>query len=230
MRRALTLAAIAAALLSAGCGGGTSSNGEASKPAKTIVQDAVAAATAASSVHMKGSIAVGTTKVAVDLRLLADRGGTGTVTLNGVSFDLVRVGDTAYFRGSAAFWKQFAGGAAAQLLQGRWLKASASSGQFAELAVFTRASELFKQLISSSAGATLSSTGETTRNGERVIGVADRSTGSVLYVAARGTPYPVALTRKGSGEIAFDRWNEKVELTAPPDAIDAAERASSAGG
>ncbi len=37
---------------------------------------------------------------------------------SGVGFDIVRVGDKAYIRGSEAFYKQFGGASAAQLLQG----------------------------------------------------------------------------------------------------------------
>jgi hypothetical protein len=49
------------------------------------------------------------------------------------------------------------------------------------------------------------------------------SDNSKLYVAATGTPYPVAIVggKKGqSGSITFGDWNKQVSLSAPGGAID----------
>src|SRR3954451_321826 len=104
-RRLLVGTAIALAL--AGCGG-SSSNGEAKKPADQVVADAQKAALAGSSVHVTGTITDNGTPLKLDMTLVKDKGGKGTLSENGLKFELVRVGDTAYIRGSDAFWKQFA--------------------------------------------------------------------------------------------------------------------------
>ena len=44
------------------------------------------------------------------------------MSTNGLTFEIVRVGDTVYIQGSDEFYKHFAGAAAAQLLHGKWLQ------------------------------------------------------------------------------------------------------------
>ena len=46
----------------------------------------------------------------------------------------------------------------------------------------------------------------------------DSANGGVLYVAATGVPYPVGVVSTGAhtGQVAFDRWNQQITLTAPP--------------
>ena len=88
---------------------------------------------------MSGTIASGGTPLTLDLHLVGANGGTGHMTENGVGFDLVRVGDKVYIRGSEAFYKKFAGAAAAQLFKGKWLVGSATTGQFAAFTPLTDA-------------------------------------------------------------------------------------------
>jgi hypothetical protein len=108
-------------LLLAGCGSsGSKSNGVAAKTADQIVADAQASAAGATSVHVSG--AQGSALV-INLSLVAGKGGKGRITANGLTFDMVRIGPTAYFKGDSAFWRQFGGQAMAQLMGDRWLKA-----------------------------------------------------------------------------------------------------------
>ena len=124
---------VAAVALLAGCGGGgSSSNGVASKSATDIVAAAKTAATGASAVHISGAIVSGGTPIALDLTIVRGKGGTGHMSENGVGFDIVRVGDKVYIRGTDAFYKAFAGAAVAALLHGKWLEGSATTGQLGE--------------------------------------------------------------------------------------------------
>jgi len=218
-RAALVLLALAALPLAA-CGGsgGPKGNGEAAKPAAQIVADAEAAATAATSVHVSGSGSSGGTKLVLDLRLVSGKGAKGHLLANGLSFDLVRIGGTAYLRGGRDFWRRFAGGLAAALLEGRWLKAPARRGQLSSLTSLTSIRSLFSQLLG--AHGTLQKTGETTIDGVAVVGVRDRKAGGTLYVATSGRPFPIALRKTGQGAIRFDAWNAPVALTAPAHAVD----------
>lgn len=56
-----------------------------------------------------------------------------------------------------------------------------------------------------------------------MVAIRDTTQGGTLYVAASGTPFPVAVVKsKGSsaGGISFDQWNQPVKLTAPKGALD----------
>jgi hypothetical protein len=212
-------AALAAALLS-GCGGSSSSNGTAAKTPSQIVAATKAAAGSASSVHVAGSIVSRGAPITLNMTLVAGKGGRGTLSENGLSFELIQTGGTVYIKGSPAFYSHIGGGSAAQLLEGKWLKAPATSSDFASISSLTD----MRQLTDATLGdhGNLAKADTTTVNGQKVVGVTDTSKGGTLYVASTGAPYPVQLTRPGSGggSITFDRWNEPVALVAPANAID----------
>ena len=212
-----------AAAVAAGCGGGSgggTTNRTPVKPARQALAAAVHAARRATSVHVSGRLVSGRTPLALDLTLARGKGAKGAVTQSGVSFDLVQMNGRIYIQGSNAFWQRYAPTAAA-LLRGHWISAPAGKGPFAQLAPLTSASKLFA-LVEASHGR-LVNDGLRTFDGEKVTQIRDTSDGSKLYVAAVGTPYPVALVggRKHSADqLRFDRWNAQVSLSAPQRAID----------
>ena len=218
MGRRILVAALLLAL--AGCGGGSSSNGEAKKQAEQVVQDARRAAVAATSVHMRGRITDEGKPLTLDLVLVKGQGGKGAMSENGLKFELVRVGDDAYIRGSDAFLRAFAGSdAAVQLLHGRWLKGSASSGALAALTPLTDPKQLFKSALDSHGK--LVNKGEVDLNGQKVVEIDDTTEGGKLYVAAEGDPLPVALRGgKEQGRLTFTDWNASADVVAPKGAID----------
>ena len=222
--RASALALVLTAALLAGCGSSgktEQANDEASKPATQVLADAKNAATSASSAHVSGSINSNGTPITLDLSTVRGKGAKGSMSTNGLGFDLVRIGDTVYIKGSDAFYKHFAGAAVAQLLHGRWLKAPATHGRLTSLAPLTSIGALFAGI--SSQHGKLVNNGKTTLKGQDVVAVQDTSDGSKLYVAATGKPYPVAIVggkKNQSGTIDFGDWNKPVSLSAPSDAID----------
>jgi hypothetical protein len=222
--RVLTLALVLAAVVLAGCGSSKKAeqpNGEASKPPARVLADAKAAATSANSVHVSGHLVSSGTPVTLDLTMVRGKGATGSASINGLQFDAVRVGDTVYIHGSDDFYKHFAGAAVAQLLHGRWIKASTNQKQFRSFAPLTDIAALLAR-VSKSHGK-LVNDGETTYKGQQVVAIRDTSDNSKLYVAATGKPYPVALVggeKSQSGTIAFDDWNKAVSLAPPKSAID----------
>jgi len=218
--RLVICAALPVAVL-AGCGGSKSnSNGVASKSANDIVAAAKAAADSATTVHASGSGTDNGVPLVIDLHIVADKGGKGRLSEHGLSFDLVRIGPSAYIKGSAAFYKQFAGVGAAQLLQGKWLKGSATTGDLASLTPLTDLRKFFDNALSNHG--ILQKTGTTTVHGVQVVGIKDTTKGGVLYVATSGQPYPIEVTQGGAsaGTLTFDEWNQTVTLTAPPNAVD----------
>jgi hypothetical protein len=215
-RRVILGAALVVAL--AGCGG-SSSNGEAKKPAEQVVADAQKAALAASSVHVHGTITDNGRPLKVDLTLVQGRRGKGTLAEQGLTFQLVRIGDVAYIKGSDAFLRQFAGAAAATLFHDRWLKGSASSSDLSALAPLTDAQALFKAALGQHGK--LANKGETDYQGQKAVRIVDTTQGGSLYVAAEGDPYPIAL--KGTaqqGTVSFDEWNADATVEAPKGAVD----------
>ncbi len=209
----------------AGCGGSSSSsgNGVAEKSPAEILAATKAATDSATTVHVAGSIVSNKSPITLDMNLLANKGGRGQLSENGLAFELIQVGGTVYIKGSAAFYKHIGGTAAAQLLQGKWLKAPSSDSSFASLSQLTDLRQLVDQTLASHG--TLKKTGTTTVDGQKVVGITDTTKGGTLYIATTGKPYPIEISKGGSGggKITFDRWNRSVTLSAPANSIDVAQ-------
>jgi hypothetical protein len=236
MRGFSVTALLVALVFAAGCGGGgggggsssaARSSGEAAKPARQVVSDAAKAAESASSVHMSGQVAASGKNIGVDLSLVRGKGASGSITLHGAKIDLVLVGKNGYLRAGADFWKQFGqAGAFTQLLADKWLQLPAGGAQFGPLTGLANERALFDRLT---IHGKLVNQGETTYQGQSVVAVHDTRKNTTLYVAASGTPYPVALLRTGhasAGTLTFDGWNESVTVTAPQDALDISQLGS----
>jgi hypothetical protein len=179
------------------------------------------------AVHVSGSIVSSGQPISLDLDLVTGRGGQGSMSESGLSFRLIEIGRNVYINASAAFWSHFAGAAAAQLFHDRWLRASTSTPGFGSLTALTSVSQLFDALLSSSHG-TLSKGRSTTVDGQKVVAVTDTTKGGTLYVATTGQPYPVQVSKSGSdgGHVTFDRYNESVSLSPPPNSIDISKLSS----
>jgi len=215
----LVSALFAAGAISA-CGGSSpSSNGVASKSVAGIITAAGGAISGVKYVRVSGSIVSGGSRITLDLNLASGKGGRGQMSEKGLGFQIVVLDQTVYIDGSPAFWRHFGGAAAAQLFQGKWLKAPAN-GSFASVALLTNVHELFSQLLSSHG--TLAKGATTTVDGQKVVAVNDTTKGATLYVATTGKPYPVEFvkTGPGGGRVMFDRFNDSVSVTAPANAID----------
>jgi hypothetical protein len=215
----LALAPLLAAAVLAGCGSSSSGNGIAAKSPEQIVAAARGAADGAATGHVAGTVRSEGKPLAIDMELVKAKGGRGSITLDGVSINLVRVGGAVYINGSQAFYRRIAGPAAAKLLQGKWLKAPENSGNFASLASLTDLSKLIDTTLASHGK--LARDGTRTVDHQKVVAVTDVSQGGTLYVATVGTPFPTGIVKDGGGggRITFDRWNKPVTLTAPANAI-----------
>ena len=213
----------------AGCGKSSGGNGTASRSADQIVSESKAAADAASSVHVSGSLRSGSAPVTLDLNLVAGKGAQGEISQNGASFKLILVDNTAYISGSPAFYRSLGGSAAAQLFKGKWLKASATSGEFASFKQLGDMRQLVDSTLTSHGALVKGAT--TTVGGQQAIAITDSAKDGTLYVATTGKPYPLQIAKGGSesGKIAFDRWNQPVTITAPTNAVDLSELKALAG-
>jgi len=216
-------ALLASTILIAGCGSSSSSssgNGVASKSPSEILAAAKTAAQSASSVHVAGSLNSGATPLTLDLDLASGRGGRGQISEGGLSFELIVIDNTVYIKGSPAFYSHFGGSAAAQLFQGKWLKAPTTSGELASLASLTNLGKLLAEALASSD--TLVKGPTTTVAGQQVVELKDTTKTGSLYVATTGQPYPIEIVKRGAetGHVSFTRWNASVTLAAPAAAVD----------
>jgi hypothetical protein len=211
---AVSIAALAAAAALAACGGSSAGNGLAAKPASAILARAKAAVATVRTVHVAGALQSTGLAVGLDLVLVAGKGGQGRMTLNGRSVNIKAIGKVAYFNASPAFWKQYAGAAAARFLHGNWLKMPATTASFSSVIALTNLHRLFGSFLGS--GHPDVSKGKTvTIAGRRAIGVLNGANGGTLYVATSGRPYPVAFERPGGGRLVFDDYDAHVSLKPP---------------
>jgi hypothetical protein len=209
---------LAAAL--AGCGESpSSSNGVASRTPAQIAVLATEAAAGAATVHVAGSIVSEGRPISLNMELVAGKGGQGRITLAGLDLRLVRIAQALYIKGGTALYSRFAGPVAARALRGKWLKESAGGGALSSLATLTNLSQLIDLALADHGKLTRAS-GRIIR-GQRAVGVSDLAGGGTLYVAATGTPYPLEIVKRGNGagRLVFDKWNQPVTLTVPPNPI-----------
>lgn len=203
----------------AGCGS-SSGNGVERKSADQILAASKTAAAQAQSVHIEGSIESEGKPITLNMELLEGQGGKGTISQDGFQIKLIQTGGSVYINGSAAFYRHVSGSAAAQLLQGRWLKAPADSGELASLASLT---DLGRLVDSALAGhGSLAKAGKATIGGQPAVVLRDTVKGGALYVASSGKPYPLEIVKGGkeSGKVILDRWDQPVKLSAPAGAIE----------
>lgn len=217
MRGRVTGALLVVAFSVAGCGGGSSSNGsgngEASKPAQRVLADAAKAADAASSYHE--SIRLDPEATRSDLAIVKGKGLIGSETIGDQKVDVVSIGSRGYMRAPAGFLRLFEDRGTAAKLDGRWVAFPASDARFGEK---TLVNSRFDNL--NSATGTPTNKGATTYNGQSVVAIDRGSKDGTIYVAATGTPYPVAIIDPLGRSYTFDSWNKPVTLTPPPGAVD----------
>lgn len=234
----LALPLLASGAVLAGCGSNASSSATAARavadspalppngvevlPAKEILAKGRAAAKAASSVTVKGTIAEeGEAGVSLDLVLGADA-SKGTMSLNGFSMEIRVTGGKTYYKidpeGVAAILGQ---GEASAVIGNKWILVSPEDGDDpAGLSDFADKDGLLTSLLSPDGTATVKGTGDV--NGTPVVFVDVKSSDGdgTLAFQTVGEPYPVQLTSGDSkGAITFSNWNAPVRVTVPAGAV-----------
>jgi hypothetical protein len=221
---ALLVSVVAAGLL-VGCGGSEDesarpqSNGVAQLAPEQILEKAKAAAKAASSVHLKGTVATSGSGTAVDLRYNRDAGTVGTVTQNGQAIQLV-YSHGLFFMASPDTWTKLTGDSrAGELLGDRWVKIPPQAAGFESVTTLATFNRFIDQALSPEGG--LAKTETKTVRGLNVVGVVEKANNETLYVATKGEPYPVqAQSDTGQGALDFLDWNAPVDVQAPrPDQV-----------
>jgi hypothetical protein len=233
--RSIMVVAAAALGLVAGCGGsGTGAsapttspsasptptgNGIASLPPAQILARAKTALLAAPSVHLTGNVTSGGQQLMLDLSSSGKDGGRGTISQSGQTIEVLRIGSTVYIKADADFWRAQTGNAnAAQLLQGKYLKAPVSDPKMASIAELTQIDKYVSGLLSPT-GTLTKGQQKTIRGTEAIAVVISGKGGGTLYVATNGQPYPLQITSSDPtepGTIDFVEYGQPVALTPPP--------------
>lgn len=186
----------------------------ASMSATEVLAQAKAAAKGAGSVHLLGSGTSNGSKIVFDLTIAKASQASGSVTMGVGKLNLVVTPTYVYMKADPSFWSKFGGSAFSSLVAGKWLKAptnNASFKSFSDLGNFdSRVLSNLKPTGTFTKGTT------TTFQGQPVVELKD-STGS-LFVAASGTPYPVAIVQpkgKGPGTLLMTDWGRATPESAP---------------
>lgn len=245
-RRSASLTAaicVGLSLFLTGCGGDSDegTNGVQELPAKQIEKKARAAVEKAESVRLSGTIVTKGGTFRLEMRL-KDSGAIGEVaTKGGENFSLLRVEKEIYLKAGADFWIDQEKGdkgkaseadrAAAQKLEGKYVKVPRGDAAYEQLSGFTQMDVLLEGLLVLSGER---STGERAEvDGVRTVRVlaADGGGGS-MAVSLEGEPYPLSLQRAGgAGTVRLDEWNTGFAVHAPEEdnVVDYGKKISAAG-
>ncbi|MFF5182424.1 hypothetical protein ACFY30_01350 [Streptomyces sp. NPDC000345] len=227
-RRAALVSAMCALVvgLGAGCSedpdAGT--NGVGKLPAAQIQAKTKTAAGSVDAVRLSGTVVTSGRTYKLDMRL-KDEGGTGSVTSQGASFHLLRVGEQLFLKADAAFWKHEDGTsdgkgddtdtAAADKLDGKYVKVPAGDPSYKKFSVFTDKDLLLDGLLT--LHGSVKTDGHHEQGGVRTIRITgDGGDGGTLDVSLEGKPYPLRLVRAGgAGTLSFSSWGEDFALEEP---------------
>jgi hypothetical protein len=183
--------------------------------AAAILRKTQAAAKAATSVRIKGSLTDGKERMVLDVRL-AKAGGQGTVTINGAAMTVMVIGRTAYLKLSDKFWRtqtktQAEADAIVALIAGRWIRTSVNNKDLADLALVGSKTEFFDTLFEPSGK--LRKTAPRTVDGVPSIGLRDPD--GTLWVDT-ATARPVRLESSSTDAMSFSDYNNIPVPKAPP--------------
>ena len=216
-RRALVVTAavtLAAGTALSACGGGSGLNGEQSKTGNEVAQDAVNALRHASSAHMIGSANIGSAPVSFDLTFKGND-TSGRVSTNGTTFEVIKLGDQAYVKGSKATYTSLTNAKIAEIIGDRWLHLSGDKAS-------SYTSITLGSITSSLNSTTWAKTVHQAKlDGKKVVVITNTKDGSQVYVANTGKPYPLKGQGKttADGSWAFSDYDKPVTIAPPADSI-----------
>lgn len=216
LRRAAFAGVLFAGLAVTGTGCGADqdegTNGVGKLSAEQIEDKAKAAAGAAASVHLSGTLVSGGKSFALDMRLGKD-GGSGEVKSQEDTFQVLRVGEQLYLKASAAFWGK---SDSAGKLGDKYVKVPESDPTYKQFRGFTDMHVLLDGLLG--LDGKLAKEDDYTKVGHTraVLVTADKGRGGKLSVSLEGTPYPLRLERAGgAGQVELAEWGKTFPLEAP---------------
>ncbi|MEV0640049.1 hypothetical protein AB0I77_34935 [Streptomyces sp. NPDC050619] len=224
-RAILTPVAYTAALAVVGLAGGVTtqdSNGIEDLPASRIAEKAFDATKSADSFRLKGGTTSGPDEIQMDLALNQQGDCKGTIgPRENVTAEIIKVADVAYLKGDESFWKEVdAGSDRVALLADQWLKVSAQSEGFDDLAEVCDADQLLKGVPDHAApGLTKGKIHDVSDQSAIPVVRKDGGVTTRMDVATEGEPYILSLNQTGGDEpmdLVMSDYNEPVNAEAPP--------------
>jgi len=193
-------------------------NGVGKLSAEQIQSKTRAAAESAGALRLSGNVVTSGRTYKLDMRLNSE-GGSGSVTAEGTTFQLLRIGEELYLKADAGFWTQADGkgesDAAAGKLDGKYVKVPSGDPAYKKFSGFTDKDVLLDGLLT--LHGSLDTDGHHEQAGTRTIRITgDKGDGGTLDVSLEGQPYPLRLARAGgAGTLTFSAWGRNFPLTEP---------------
>ncbi|MFD5076289.1 hypothetical protein [Streptomyces sp. NPDC058371] len=180
------------------------------------------AAESAKMVRLSGTVVTNGRTYTLDMRLKGD-GGTGSVTSQGATFRLLRVGEHLFLKADAEFWSHQDGkgddggsdAAAADKLEGMYVKVPTGDPAYKRFSGFTDKNVLLDGLLTLHGA--LATDGHHEQGGTRTIRITgDKGSGGSLDVSLEGKPYPLRLVRAAdAGTLSLTDWGQDFSLAEP---------------
>ncbi|GAA2934973.1 MULTISPECIES: hypothetical protein [Streptomycetaceae] len=204
-------------------------NGVGKLTAAQIDKKARAAADASDAVRLTGKLVGKGGTYTLNMQLSVD-GGTGSVTSEQSTFELLRIGDELFLKADAGFWSHdaddaegTAGGgdesdrAAADKLQGKYVKVPEDDPTYKQLRGFTEKKTLLDGMLT--LHGKINKGDRDTIGGVRTVQImGGKGEGGALDVSLKGTPYPLRVARGGGGgTVTLADWGEAFTLEPPPE-------------
>ncbi|MFI9821776.1 hypothetical protein ACIHFC_15070 [Streptomyces sp. NPDC052013] len=200
-------------------------NGVGALPAEEIQSRTQKAAASVDTVRLHGTVVTSGRTYKLDMRVKSE-GGIGSVTTEGETFRLLRVGDELFLKAGAEFWGQDDGKgrggdeseadvAAAEKLAEKYVKVPQGDPSYKKFSGFTDKDVLLGGLLT--LHGKLATDGHHEQAGVRTIRITgDDGSGGTLDVSLEGKPYPLRLVRAGeAGTLTFSAWGADFPLTKP---------------
>ncbi|MEU6355326.1 hypothetical protein ABZ896_39465 [Streptomyces sp. NPDC047072] len=197
-------------------------NGVGKLPADQIQAKTRAAAESAKALRLAGNVVTSGRTYKLDMKLSSE-GASGSVTAEGTTFGLLRVGEHLYVKADADFWTHADGkgdgsdsdAAAADKLDGKYVKVPAGDPSYKKFSGFTDKDVLLDGLLTLHGA--LDTDGHHEQAGTRTIRITgDEGDGGTLDVSLEGEPYPLRLARAGgAGTLTFSAWGKSFALAEP---------------
>ena len=149
-------------------------------------------------------------KLSLDLQL-SRQGGKGKIALLGREFEVIRVGQARYLKGTSSLYTQL--GITKQIPNDTWVKLPAQNS----LAALTDIRGETARILSTSGNVTKGAT--TTVEGQPALEL--KTEGKLykgrLYIKTTGQPYPIKLEKQGreTAQITFTGWDQPATINAP---------------
>ncbi|MEU6302792.1 hypothetical protein PGH47_27910 [Streptomyces sp. HUAS 31] len=194
-------------------------NGVGKLPVAEIQRKARTAADTAEAVHLSGNLVTSGRTYKLDMQLKSD-GATGSVTAQGSTFQLLRIGEQLYLKADSGFWSDAgndgkADAGAVDKLNGKYVRVPQGDPAYKKFSGFTDKDVLLGGLLT--LHGKVATDGRHEQAGVRTVRISgDKGSGGTLDVSLEGVPYPLVLTRAGDGgTLTFSDWGKDFALEKP---------------